>query len=55
VTGLPSNRSSPAEGRSAPTMHLTNVDLPAPLSPISATTSPARTVNEASRRASTEP
>ncbi len=32
--------------RSAPAMHLSSVDLPAPLAPITATTSPGATLSE---------
>src|SRR3954453_7561856 len=38
-----------------PPMHLTNVDLPAPLSPTSAVTSPGYTARETSRRTCTGP
>ena len=38
-----------------PAMHLISVDLPAPLSPTSAMTSPARTSKSTSVSASTEP
>ena len=43
VTGLPSIRISPDVGVSVPDRILTSVLLPAPLSPMSATTSPAFT------------
>ena len=43
VTGLPSTRISPDVGVSVPDKILTSVLLPAPLSPMSATTSPAFT------------
>ena len=39
-TGSPSSSISPAEGAKLPAMILTSVDLPAPLSPISPSTSP---------------
>ncbi len=54
-TGAPSKTISPASGVSTPDRHLTNADLPAPLSPTSATTSPARASNDAPRSASTVP
>ena len=40
--GWPSNSSSPSSGGNTPEMILISVDLPAPLSPASATTSPGR-------------
>jgi hypothetical protein len=40
VTGLPSKNSSPESSSRLPVKALTMVDLPAPLSPMSATTSP---------------
>ena len=40
-TGWPSNRSSPLVGLDTPEITLVSVLFPAPLSPISATTSPA--------------
>ena len=43
VTGLPSTRISPDVGVSVPDKILTSVLLPAPLSPMSAVTSPALT------------
>ncbi len=43
VTGLPSTRISPEVGVSVPDRILTSVLLPAPLSPMSATTSPVFT------------
>ena len=43
VTGLPSIRISPDVGVSVPDRILTSVLLPAPLSPMSAVTSPALT------------
>ena len=51
----PRTRMRPASGRTAPVRILTSVDLPAPLAPISAWTSPGRTESEASRRAATAP
>src|SRR6185437_1962800 len=44
ATGSPSNSTSPLSIGWMPATHLTSVDLPAPLSPTSAVTSPARTV-----------
>src|SRR6185312_15884622 len=55
TTGAPSNSRRPASGWMVPEMIFTRVDLPAPLSPSSATTSPACTVKSTSRRASTAP
>src|SRR6478672_6958892 len=54
-TSLPSKRISPLSGVCAPAMHLISVDLPAPLSPTSAITSPRRTSRSTSDSASTEP
>ena len=45
----------PASSRCAPLMHLISVDLPAPLSPSRASTSPARTSSATSSSASTAP
>ncbi len=53
--GSPRTRMRPAFGRMAPVRILTSVDLPAPLAPISACTSPARTDSEAFRSAATAP
>src|ERR1700745_2627913 len=53
VTGRPSKRISPASGGWTPASTFTSVLLPAPLSPTSATTSPALTVKFAPRRART--
>ena len=39
-TGWPSSRISPASGMTAPQRHLMSVDLPAPLSPMTPSTSP---------------
>src|SRR2546421_12184649 len=47
VTGCPLSLISPLSASTAPVMILMRVDLPAPFSPISACTSPARTSNEA--------
>src|SRR5262245_18577612 len=55
TTGWPSNSRRPASGWMLPAMIFTRVDLPAPLSPSSATTSPAFTAKSTSRRASTAP
>src|SRR5829696_7504584 len=55
VTGLPSNVTCPSSGGYTPAMVLTRVDLPAPLSPTRATTSPASTLNSMSLRAWTAP
>ena len=46
---------SPASGASAPAMIFTSVDLPAPFSPSSACTEPARTVKSAPASATTPP
>src|SRR5689334_6195160 len=55
VTSRPSKRISPASGGWTPASALTSVDLPAPLSPTSATTSPGNTVKFAPRSARTRP
>src|SRR5215216_1817824 len=47
VTVLPSICSSPPSGSTAPVMILISVDLPAPFSPMSACTSPARSSSDA--------
>ena len=47
-TSRPPTASVPASARSAPVMILISVDLPAPFSPTSACTSPARSSNETS-------
>src|SRR2546422_10631617 len=54
-TTSPSNRTSPESAGWMPAMHLINVDLPAPLSPTSAITSPSRTSKSTSVSACTEP
>src|SRR3712207_288609 len=54
-TGSPSNEISPVSGGKTPVIALINVDLPAPLSPISATTSPERTSKSTSFKACTAP
>src|SRR5919107_1803099 len=53
VTLFPSICSSPPSGSTAPVMILMSVDLPAPFSPMSACTSPARSSSEALFRACT--
>src|SRR5919112_5419894 len=53
TTVRPSIRSSPPSGSTAPVMILISVDLPAPFSPMSACTSPARSSSEALFRACT--
>src|SRR5262249_4758494 len=45
--GSPSNRMAPRREVMTPATHLSSVDLPAPLAPITATTSPATTLREA--------
>src|SRR5258708_1558454 len=54
-TSLPSKRIWPLSATWVPATHLTSVDLPAPLSPTSAITSPLRTSKSTSVRACTEP
>ena len=54
-TGRPRNEIVPLSGWTAPETTLTRVDFPAPLSPTSATTSPARTVRRAPSSARTAP
>src|SRR5712691_611406 len=54
-TSLPSKRISPLSAECVPATHLISVDLPAPLSPTSAITSPARTSKSTSDSACTEP
>src|SRR3970282_1803658 len=54
-TGRPARRTAPAVGRWTPATTLTSVDLPAPLSPQRARTSPSRTARETSLSASTAP
>ncbi len=54
-TGLPSHRMVPLSAGLTPAMTLTRVDFPAPLSPSSATTSPAWTVRSTSLSAWTAP
>src|SRR5437016_2930197 len=55
VTGWPSTRISPEVGVSVPDKILTSVLLPAPLSPMSAVTSPALTSKSAPASALTWP
>src|SRR4051812_49924352 len=54
-TSCPSNRIRPLSAVWVPATHFTSVDLPAPLSPTSAITSPARTSKSTSSSACTEP
>src|SRR3954471_11978404 len=54
-TGSPAKRTSPESAGWMPAMHLISVDLPAPLSPTSAITSPAPTSKSTSVSACTEP
>src|SRR6476469_3498444 len=53
--GSPRTRIVPSSGWTAPVRILTSVLLPAPLAPIRACTSPARTDSDADRRAATAP
>src|ERR1700746_4045513 len=55
LTSRPSNLIVPLSGEWVPAMHLTSVVLPAPLSPTSAITSPARTSKSTSSSACTDP
>jgi hypothetical protein len=55
VMAAPSNAISPPLGRTRPEMVESSVVLPAPLPPMSATTSPGRTCSEARRTACTLP
>src|SRR5215470_8892053 len=54
-TSCPSNRIRPLSAAWVPATHLIRVDLPAPLSPTSAITSPERTSKSTPRNASTDP
>src|SRR5215212_8773730 len=54
-TGCPSKRTSPLSTGWMPAMHLMSVDLPAPLSPTRAMTSPGATWKSTSKRACTAP
>src|SRR5215217_1982300 len=54
-TSLPSNTTRPPSGAWVPATHLIRVDLPAPLSPTRAITSPGRTWKSTSVSACTEP
>ena len=53
TTGAPSTRISPLSGGMSPFMIDSSVDLPAPFSPTRAWTSPVRTSNVTSERATT--
>src|SRR6478736_4775618 len=53
--GRPWNRTSPASNGKMPATHLMSVDLPAPLSPTSAVTSPGSATRSTPRRACTAP
>jgi hypothetical protein len=55
ATSRPSRRSVPSSGFTAPATIFTSVDLPAPFSPSSACTEPARTERPAPMRACTPP
>src|SRR4051794_12361932 len=55
VTGFPSKVTLPLSMLWIPAMHFTRVDLPAPLSPTSAVTSPGYTARSTSRRTWTGP
>src|SRR3989475_3334815 len=54
-TSCPSNRIRPLSAACVPATHLTSVDLPAPLSPTRAITSPSRTSKSTSSSACTDP
>src|SRR4051795_5886743 len=54
-TGFPSHRICPCSGLWIPAMHLMSTDFPAPLSPMSAVTSPERTSRSTSVSACTGP
>src|SRR5438270_3327190 len=54
-TSSPSKKACPLSQPWMPAMHLMSVDLPAPLSPTRAITSPARTSKSTSASACTEP
>src|SRR5216117_3428717 len=54
-TGLPSKSTSPSSNGWMPAIDLISVDLPAPLSPTRAITSPSRTAKSTSFSACTEP
>src|SRR6185437_904216 len=53
--GPPSTETVPAAGRRKPARQDSSVDLPTPLTPVSATTSPASTVRSMSSRTTTSP
>ena len=55
VTGLPSTVISPESRVMTPVRIFTSVDLPAPLAPMSACTSPGSTLRSAERSATTGP
>ena len=55
VTSAPSRRTLPPAGRTAPAIAISVEDLPAPLAPSSATSSPRATENDAPRTARTAP
>ena len=55
LTWVPSSSTVPAVGSWTPAMILTSVDLPAPLSPTSATISPVYTSRSTCSRATTPP
>src|SRR5271167_2923864 len=55
LIGLPPSRMSPSSWRNTPEIALMIVDLPAPLSPASATTSPGCTANDTRLSACTAP
>ena len=52
---FPSRRMTPSLGISAPERHLINVDFPAPLSPITANTSPGYNAKSVASSATTRP
>ena len=55
VTARPATTTRPAVAGRSPEMILSSVDLPQPLGPTSATSSPRSTAKEMSRSASTGP
>ena len=55
VIAVPSNRISPRVTSTSPEMALISVDLPAPLGPTTATSSPGRTSSDTSQSATTSP
>ncbi len=54
-TGRPSTNSSPPSGTIAPDRHLISVDLPAPLSPMTASTSPGYSLRSTPASPTTRP